>query len=111
MIETLKNAKPGSSAIDAFTKPFLPAFELFCVLPFRKRQLEEQLQKIEKASEVVAEEDAEAKKQKEIEKNRLKFKKLGKRPKEIEHSDVARGRKKLKTSASKAMSSLMHWQF
>ena len=108
-IEALEAAKDPTD-IDAFTKAFMPAFEKFAVLPYRKRELEKTMQKIEDASEIVTEKESAVRADKEKKKNRKKLRgiKSGKRGADmVEASGVARGSKRSKSTVGKAITSML----
>ena len=102
-IEALSAAK-NSADLDAFTKAFIPAFDKYCVLPYRKREIEATMGKIEQASNIVTEKEVDLKAEKEKMKARKRLSHI--REAEVERSDVARGVKRQKSSVGKAIASL-----
>ena len=103
-IEALSAAK-NSADLDAFTKAFMPAFEKYCVLPYREREIKATMGKIEQASDIVTSKEVELKAEKEKMKARKRLSHI-RGGGGVESSDVARGTKRQKSSVGKAIASL-----
>lgn len=107
MISCLESVKDPKDT-DAFTKPFMAAFEHYCVLPHRKRMLDETMSKISKASDIVADRESDEKAMREKKKVRKRMQAICSKGKNsVEKSNVARKPSRRKTSSGKALLELM----
>jgi hypothetical protein len=97
------------AAVDSFTKPFMSAFELYCVLPYRKRVLESTMDKISRAADIVQamESAAKAEREKAKAKNRMLGIISGSKRARVESSATARKVSRRKSPTGRAVTDML----